>query len=386
MGLKMPERDCRVCGSNEVYPMFSLGEQPLANGLLECQDQESPIYPLQLDKCNHCSLIQLSHVVPKEKMFNNYLYIPSVSKTNLAHFDRIACLTTDRLGLINDDLIVDIGSNDGSLLQAFKRRGMRTVGIEPANNLAKIARDKGIDTLNNYFNQKAAKRVVDRYGNAKLVTAINVFAHIDDLHGFVRGLDTLLDYDGVFFAQFPDVRNLLKENQFDTIYHEHLSYFTYEPLHHLFSNTNFELENFTSDNVHGGSMQIWVRRRPNLLADFLEGVEDIKYNLVQRLEEEKKQGRKIVGFGAAAKGTVLLNYCGLGRDIIDYIADGTPYKQNKFIPGVKIPIYPEEHLLEDPPNTVLILAWNFKDEIINKLKGRGYDFIVPIPKVEVISG
>ena len=196
---------------------------------------------------------------------------------------------------------------------------------------------------------------------------------------YLESLDILLDDDGVFFAQFPDARNLLKENQFDTIYHEHLSYFTYEPLHHLFSNTPFELWQITSDNIHGGSMQIWVRRRPKLVENFLDNVYLIKSKLQDKIYSHQASGKKIVGFGAAAKGTVLLNYCNLH---LDYVVDGTPYKQGKFIPGVNTPIYPEEYLLKDPPNAILILAWNFKDEIMDKLKGRGYTFIVPIPEVK----
>ena len=194
-------------------------------------------------------------------------------------------------------------------------------------------------------------------------------------------MDILLDEDGVFFAQFPDARNLLRENQFDTIYHEHLSYFTYEPLHHLFSNSPFELWQITSDNIHGGSMQIWVRRRPKLEENFKDAVYTIAQDLKDVVNAAKMEGKKVVGFGAAAKGTVLLNYCNLH---LDYIVDGTSYKQGKFVPGVNTPIYPEEYLLEDPPDIVLILAWNFKEEIMEKLKGRGYTFVIPIPKVEVI--
>ena len=318
-------------------------------------------------------------------MYDEYFYIPSVSKTGLKHFKKLAQKLIKELKLKKNDLVVDIGGNDGSLLLEFWKLGMKVVNVEPAKNIK-----CPFPTLRSYFDIKTAKKIVKNYGKAKLITATNSFAHIDNLQEYLKALDILLDEDGVFFAQFPDARNLLRENQFDTIYHEHLSYFTYEPLHHLFANTPFELWQITSDNIHGGSMQIWVRRRPELLEDFIKNVEKIKKELWELLVLKKYPAYnfpKMVGFGAAAKGTVLLNYCGLNHNWIDYVVDGTPYKQGKFVPGTKIPIYPEEKLLEEKPGTiVLILAWNFKEEIMKKLKGRGYEFIIPIPKVEVVDG
>lgn len=371
---------CRICNSKDLKLVFSLGKQPLANNFVE-KGVELKKYPLDLYKCRHCTLLQIGKIVSKEEMFDNYLYIPSVSKTYLENFARIAKKLTTELKLIDNDLVVDIGGNDGSLLVEFKKLGMDVINIEPAKN---IKVKEQILTYTKYFTTNVARFIVKYKGKAKLATATNVFAHIDNLHEFIRALDILLDDDGVFFAQFPDARNLMSENQFDTIYHEHLSYFTYEPLYYLFANTPFELFKITSDNIHGGSMQIWVRRRPKLVQSFVRNAKQIKKNLVKIIKNYKKQGKKVVGFGAAAKGTVLLNYCGLDNKLIDYIVDGTSYKQGKFVPGVNIPIYPEEHLLKDKPDVVLILAWNFKTEIMEKLKDRGYKFIVPIPKVTVI--
>ena len=371
---------CRICKSDKLKMIFSLGDQPLANKFYDPETDPETIkkYPLELMQCDNCTLLQLSYVVPKEEMYDEYFYIPSVSKTNLRHFEEITDKAIAKLQLKKGSLIIDIGSNDGSLLDCFKRRGMNVLGIEPANNIiSKVVK------ISNYFSYETAEEVVHFRGRAKLITATNVFAHIDNLDDFLKGLDVLLDDDGVFFAQFPDVRNLLKENQFDTIYHEHLSYFTYEPLHFLFAKSKFELFDITSDNIHGGSMQIWVRRRLNLFEDFVKDVGIIKEDLYSYLSSQKKKGKKIVGFGAAAKGTVLLNYCGLDNKIIDYVIDGTPYKQRKLIPGANIPILPEEKLLEDSPDIVLILAWNFKEEIMEKLKGLGYTFVVPIPKVQI---
>ena len=251
-------RRCRICKSFRLKKVFSLGNQPLANSLLKEQGK-AETYPLDLYQCQHCTLLQLGKVVPKEEMYEEYYYIPSVAKTGLKHFKRLAQKLVGTLRLKKNSLVVDIGGNDGSLLNEFKKKKMKVLNIEPAKNIQVLP---GIETIRGYFNESMARSAVTWAGRAKLVTATNVFAHVDDLQEFLRALDILLDEDGVFFAQFPDARNLLKENQFDTIYHEHLSYFTYEPLHHLFVNSPFELFNITSDNIHGGSMQIWVRRRP----------------------------------------------------------------------------------------------------------------------------
>ncbi len=372
---------CRICKSLELKKVFSLGKQPLANQFLK-----DPIkvkeYPLDLYRCQHCTLLQLGYVVKKEEMYDEYFYVPSISKTYLRHFEDLAKKLIKRIGLKKGSLIVDIGGNDGSLLNEFKKRGMEVMNIEPAKN---IKVKKGIPVVRDYFTVQIAKTIASVKGRAKLITATNVFAHMDNLAEFLKGLDILLDKDGVFFAQFPDARNLLAENQFDTIYHEHLSYFTYEPLYHLFANTPFELWQITSDNIHGGSMQIWVRRKPKLLENFIKNVTIIRRELQEYLETEKQKGKHIIGFGAAAKGTILLNYCGLDNSIIDYIVDGTPYKQGKFIPGVNIPIFPEEELLKEKPGTVvLILAWNFKQEIMEKLKNREFTFVIPIPRVEIL--
>jgi hypothetical protein len=200
-----------------------------------------------------------------------------------------------------------------------------------------------------------------------------------------------LDDDGVFFAQFPDVRNLLRENQFDTIYHEHLSYFTHEPLHHLFLNTPFEIFDIESSSIHGGSMRIYVRRRDRILKQFVKNAKTIKRDLNKFLKPERKKGKKIIAFGAAAKGMVLLYYCGLDNTLIDYIADGTPYKQGKYSPGTLIPIKPESELLNDVPDIIIILAWNYKEEIINKVKTmfkgqkKKFTYVIPIPKVEILE-
>lgn len=382
----MKLKKCRICKNRNLKLVFSLGKQPLANNLLDSPTQKEKKYPLEIVQCGHCSFIQLNYIVPKEEMFDNYLYIPSVSKTYLAHFDEMSKTLVDTLHLKKKDLVVDIGGSDGSFLQAFEKRGMKVLNIEPAKNI-----ESKVPKVNKYFSKKTAQAVVRKYGHAKLVTATNVFAHIDDIYAFIEGLDVLLDKDGVFFAQFPDVRNLLKENQFDTIYHEHLSYFTHEPLHALFANTPFEIFKIDSSVIHGGSMRIYVRRRDDILKRFKDNVETIKKDLNGYLVKEKRKGKKVVAFGAAAKGMVLLYYCGLDNTVIDYIADGTPYKQGKYSPGTLIPIKPESELLNDIPDIILILAWNYKEEIMKKIKKmfvgkkQKFIFVIPIPKVEILK-
>lgn len=381
----MKLKQCRICKSKKLSLIFSLGKQPLANNLVSSPKEKSKKYPLELIQCSHCGFIQLNYVVPKEELFDTYLYIPSVSKTYLAHFDTMSSNLINDLSLKKGNLVIDIGGSDGSLLQAFENKGMRVVNIEPAKNIS-----SKVLKVNKYFNKKTAQKIVKEFGKAKLATATNVFAHIHDLDEFIATLDVLLDDNGVFFAQFPDVRNLLKENQFDTIYHEHLSYFTYEPLHHLFMNSPFELYKIDNSVIHGGSMRIYVRRRENLLTKFIDSAETIKKDLNKFLTKEKSKGKKIAAFGAAAKGMVLLYYCGLDNKIIDYIADGTPYKQGKYSPSTLIPIVPESELIKNTPNILLILAWNYKDEIITKVKKmltkskRKVTFIVPIPRVEIL--
>ena len=367
---------CRICNEKELKKIFSLGKQPLANSLLQ-EGEKAERFPLEWYQCEHCSLIQLGYVVPKEKMFDNYFYIPSMSKDHLKDFMITAKKIKETIGLKKNDLVVDVGGSDGSFLKWFRVLGARVVNIEPAKNI-----DTGdIKTYQKYFNMKTASEVRVNDGRAKLVTMTNVFAHIDNLREVVDALDMLLTDDGVFFARFPNVKNLLAENQFDTIYHEHLSYFTYEPLYHLFLNTPFEIFKIEETPVHGGSMMIYVRRRDHVLKDFIGNVKQIKQGLRDYIVSQKKKGKKVIGFGAAAKGTILLNYCDLE---LDYVVDDTPYKIGKFIPGVNIKIEPSEILKWDDPDIMLILAWNWKEEIMRKFPG--YTYIIPIPKVEIING
>ncbi|MEK6880193.1 MAG: class I SAM-dependent methyltransferase, partial [Nanoarchaeota archaeon] len=334
---------CRICSSEYLNKIFSLGNQPIANNLLNKPGKTST-YPLDILQCTHCRLIQLSYVVPKKQLYEKYFYVPSVSKTNLEHFRLLTDHLILEVPLERGSFVVDIGGNDGSLLSMFRKKLMKVLNIEPAKNLAQASIKNKVPIWNCYFDSFCASSIVREYGKAKLVTATNSFAHIDNLHEYLKALDILLSDDGMFFAQFPDVQNLLKENQFDTIYHEHLSYFSHESLYHLFAGSPFEIVKIESNTIHGGSMQLYVRRRKPVLENFVQQAANIRVNLVEYLEKQK--GKRIVAFGAAAKGITLLNYCKLDNTIIEYIADGTKYKQGKYAPGVNIPIFPEEELLK----------------------------------------
>jgi frataxin-like iron-binding protein CyaY len=382
----MKVKKCRICSSRDLSLVFSLGKQPLVNNLLAHPKEKQKVYPLELLQCNHCGLIQLNYIVPKEKMFDNYFYIPSASKMYMKHFDDLSTQLIKELKLKKDDLVVDIGGSDGSLLKTFENKGMKVVNIEPAKNIT-----SSVTKVNKYFDKKTAQYVVRKYGKAKLATATNVFAHIDDIHDFISNLDILLDQDGVFFAQFPDARNLLNQNQFDTIYHEHLSYFMHEPLYHLFNkNSPFEIFKIEDSAIHGGSMRMYIRKRDQLLSKFSDSVSKIKDELQSYLNAEKMKGKKIAGFGAAAKGLTLLYYCELDNNIIDYIADGNTYKQGKFSAGTKIPVVAESEIVTRPPDIILVLAWNFKDEIMEKVKkmlvkNKQPIFVIPIPHVTIVK-
>lgn len=399
---------CRICGGNALREFLSLGTMPIPNGFLaraELHHQE-PRYPLSVTVCTSCWLVQLRHVIPPELMFRNYLYIPSTSRTMLQHFARFADEMVRRHGLAREDLVVDIGSNDGTLLRFFREYEVRVLGIDPAENLAQVARLQGVETLETYFSSKVAAHVRQQYGRARLITATNVLAHIDTLHDACDGIRTLLAPDGACVCEFPYLPNILEQNEFDTIYHEHLSYFSLQPLIRLFNDHGLTLVDAEPLSVHGGSLRITVtqasaRRAPSpavsrFLNDeqrrglptlppyeaFARRVAAIQTQLVARLQDVRARGGRVVGYGASAKGNVLLNSCRIGPDLIEYIVDSIPYKQGRYTPGTHIPIFPEKRLENDTPECVLLLAWNFTDEIQAKLSGyldRGGQLITHVP-------
>ena len=404
-------KNCRTCGEKALKTFLSLGPMPIPNGFLKPEQLSAgeSYFPLDVAYCENCGLMTLAHVVRADIMFRNYVYIPGTSTTMVEHFGEMAKNITERFKLSNSSLVIDIGSNDGTLLKQFKSLGVKVLGIDPAENIAKEATKQGVETLPEFFGEKVAKEVAKKKGQADVITGTNVIAHIDNLVDVMKGVDELLKDDGVFIGEFPYLVDLIENGEFDTIYHEHLSYFSIRSLLALAERTNFEIFDAIRTNVHGGSIQVFFRRRGKTREPFvnelvilekakrldsIEPFEDFarrtlmkKEELTKVLKELKAQGKRIVGYGAAAKGNVLTNFFRVGPDLLDYIVDSIKYKQGLYTPGLHIPIYPESKLLEDMPDYALIFAWNFADEIVEKnseYKKRGGRFITTIPSIKII--
>ena len=410
---KLRLKQCRICGSKNLHQFLSLGSMPIPNGFLSKEELKKPeiYYPLGVYFCETCNLVQLTHVVPPEIMFKNYLYIPSTSTTMIQHFKELANEAVEKFKLSPKDLVIDIGSNDGALLNFFQEDEVKTLGVDPASNLVKIAQLKGVETIDDFFTASLAKKILKEKGKAKLITATNVVAHINNLHDLCKGISLLLDKEGVFIAEFPYLPDLLTKNEFDTIYHEHLSYFAIKPLTKLFEKHQMRLFDIKRIPVHGGSIRIYVshdksrHKQSKTVKEFLEQellkklhtkepyddfgrrVKIIKRDLLSFLKKLKAQGKSIVGHGAAAKGNVLLNYCGIDTDLVDYIVDSISFKQGRYTPGTHIPVYPEKRLEKEVPDYTLLLAWNFADEILKKqilyrMKGGQYIITIPYLRME----
>jgi len=403
---------CRICRSDNLDRFLDLGPMPLPNGFLS-QDQlnhPEPTYPLSVGVCPECSLVQLVDLVDPKIMFRNYAYIPSASKTRLDNFRHIVTESLKLFPPQTNSLAVDIGSNDGSLLLEFKKRGIATLGIDPAANLARIAELKGIRTLNQFFSTKLARAIRRRYGPVSHVTATNVVAHIGNLQDFFSAIKTILQPQGIFTCEFPYLVDLLQKKLFDTIYQEHLSYFAVQPLLRLISDNRLKIVKIRRTPIDGGALRLTIAQQnsayppatsalkkllnleqslrlhqPIIYQKFAREVNQLKRQITSTLRQLKTAGHSIAGYGAAARGNILMNYCRIGK-YIDFIVDSTPYKQGLFTPGSHIKIYPEEAILKRQPDYVLILAWNFAKEIIAKqhqYRELGGKFIIPVPYVHI---
>ena len=402
---------CRVCGSEKLHKFLSLGPTPLANNFLgeEQLDKAELYYPLDVYFCSNCYLVQLLDVVSPEVLFKEYAYVTGASKPMQAHFTGLAEDVIKNFKISKNSLVVDIGSNDGTLLQCFSKFGLRMLGIEPASNIARLAEANGISTLNEFFDEESAVKLRKEYGSADIITATNVFAHVDNLESILSGINHLLSNNGVFIIEFPYLLNLLNNMEFDTIYHEHLSYFAVHPLVYLFRKFGMEVVDVKQVPVHGGSIRVFVQRSPKQQSlnvtklllmerevkldslktymEFAENVALVKEKLVKLLKTVKNEGARITGYGATAKGNTLLNYCKIDTDILDYITDTTLFKQGRYTPGIHTPIFPEEKFHDDPPDYALLLAWNYANEILqkeSKYRQNGGKFILPIPEPKVI--
>ncbi|MDP3987521.1 MAG: class I SAM-dependent methyltransferase [Candidatus Levybacteria bacterium] len=411
-GIVKKIKNCRVCKSKNLSKVLTFGPTPLANAFLtkEQVDLGEYYFPLDVYFCKDCSFLQLGHVVSPVVLFSDYVYVSSTSPIFVSHFKEFADKIIKRFNLDKKSLVIDIGSNDGILLKPFKKLGTRVLGIEPAKKIAKVAQIDGVDTISEFFSVELAGKIVEQKRKAKVVTATNVFAHIDDLDEVIKGIKILLDEDGVFIMEAPYLIDFIKKRYFDLVYHEHLSYWAVKPLISLFKRFGMTVFDVEKVPVHGGSIRVFVKKNSSFckveksVAEFLsrekearlsdvktyiEYGNDIlenKVKLIELLTKLKTKNKRIAGYGAPGKGTTLLNFFGIGTEILDYIVDDSPWKQGLFTPGKKIPVVPSKKLYEDKVDYLLILAWNFKDSIMNNhknFKKLGGSFIVPVPKPKI---
>lgn len=406
------EYRCRSCGSGHLKSILSLGCQPLAN---DYRNQEQlklaqKAYPLELVFCPDCSLVQITETVDPAELFSEYLYFSSYSDTMLQHAEALTTTLVDRYNLSANNLVIEVASNDGYLLQFFKHLGIPVLGIDPAKNIVKIAEEKGIPTRCAFFNQETARQLCNEGKRADIILGLNVLAHVADLSGFVEGVKILLKAGGTAVFEVPYVKEMIHRNEFDTIYHEHLCYYSLIALRNLFNRHGLEVVDVEQIHIHGGSLMVFVQHRegntpgPRVKAlldeEYATGLDKNNYYMkfgeeIRRLKAEtnallrnlKAEGKHIVAYGAAAKGSTLLNYYGITSDIIEYVGDRNPYKQGKYMSGTTIPIVPPDHIEQTKPDYILILPWNLKDEIMDQqryIRKWGGQFIIPIPHVQVI--
>ena len=405
---------CRFCGSNLKHTFVDLGMSPLCESYLSMDqlNQMEPFYPLYVYVCDQCYLVQLEEYVTPEHIFTEYAYFSSYATSWLEHVKKYTHQMIDRFRLDKNSFVVEVASNDGYLLQYFVEKGVPVLGIEPALNVAKAAEAIGVPTLTEFFGVECATKLAAEGKQADLIAGNNVLAQVPDLNDFVAGLKILLKPQGVITIEFPHLMRLMEENQFDTIYHEHFSYFSLITAEKIFAGHGMTLFDVEELPTHGGSLRIYGRHADDtskpitdrLIAlrereiaagftdmscytNFAEQVKETKRKLLEFLIQAKRDGKTVVGYGAPGKGNTLLNYCGIRTDFLDFTVDRNPYKQGKFLPGTHIPIFHPDRIAAVQPDYVFILPWNFKDEIMKQMafiREWGGQFVVPIPEVQVI--
>lgn len=410
----MTLHQCRFCGTELRHTFVDLGKTPLANSFLTKEElnQKEPVYPLHVRVCHVCFLAQLEEFESPAHIFSDYAYFSSYSESWLRHARLYSENMVSRFGLGSESHVVEIASNDGYLLQYFLSQGIPVLGIEPATNVALAAQEKGIPTLTEFFGVQTATEMRAAGKTADLLLGNNVLAHVPELNDFVAGLKIVLKPQGVITMEFPHLMRLISGNQFDTIYHEHFSYFSFTTVEQVFARHGLTLFDVEELSTHGGSLRIYAQHseyedreitdrvaelkereretgagRLETFAAFGERVKETKRALLDFLIVAKREGKSVVGYGAPAKGNTLLNYCGIGTDLIDYTVDLNPHKHGHFLPGSHIPIHSPEKINQTRPDYVLILPWNLRDEIIGQLENArewGVKFVVPIPSVEII--
>ena len=408
----MTSPNCRSCGGSSLERVLSLGQTPLANALLtEAQLAEPEArYPLDLAFCPDCSLVQITETVPPEQLFSHYLYFSSFSDTMLRHAEQIARRLIDLRRLGPGSLVIELASNDGYLLQFYRQAGIPVLGIEPAANIAEAARQRGIPTITEFFGQEVAGKLRADGKLADVIHANNVLAHVSDLNGFVAGIATVLKLGGVAVVEVPHVKTMLQKLEFDTIYHEHLCYFSLIALQALFSRHGLKVADVEELPIHGGSLQLFLESdgepsaavhrildeeramgldRLDFYEDFGARVEALKTKLRALLSGLKGDGKQLAAYGASAKGSTLLNYCGIGRETLDFVVDRSTVKQGLYTPGTHLPILAPEAVQDRRPDYLLLLVWNLADEIFEQQHGysrQGGRFIIPVPEPKVVSG
>ena len=396
-----------------MHMFLTLGPQPPANGFLKkealCQPEES--WPVDIHVCLDCALIQIPNKIPAG-FFRDYVYVPSASDTMHSHFAELAKTIKHRFLKSPQALGMDIGSNDGLFLKSLKNLGARTLGVEPARNLSEIARKKGLEVVNEYFTPELAHQIKSSHGPAIAIVTTNTFNHIDDLHSFMEGITIVLDEKGTFVIEVPHALDLVEKNEFDTVYHEHLSQFSVKSISSLFAFFNMEVFDIERLPIHGGSIRVFGRKKignsshtpvvakwlaaekaANLFSlptyeAFCKRVERNKESTLMLLRKLKKEGKKVVGYGAPAKGNSLLNYYQIGPDLLDYLVDLNSLKHTLYSPGMHLQVLPVERILQDKPDYLFLLAWNFSDEILRQqevYRKQGGKFILPIPEPKILQ-
>jgi hypothetical protein len=405
---------CRFCHNRLEHTFVDLGMSPLCESFLlrDQLNQMEPFYPLKVYVCSNCFLVQLQEYVSPEDIFTEYAYFSSYSESWLQHAKNYTELMIERLKLDSKAQVIELASNDGYLLQYFVEKGIPVLGIEPAKNVAQVAIEKGIPTITEFFGVELARKTSQEGKKADLLLGNNVLAQVPDINDFVAGMKIVLKPQGVMTVEFPHLMRLIEGNQFDTIYHEHFSYFSFIAAERIFAGHGITLFDVEELKTHGGSIRVYGRHeedvskpltgraldlkerelragygRMETYSTFAKKVEETKRRLLQILVEVKNQGKKIVGYGAPGKGNTLLNYCGIRSDFLDYTVDRNPYKHGRFTPGTHIEIFPPDRIKQDRPDYLFILPWNLKEEIIRQMafiREWGGKFIVPIPEAVIL--
>jgi C-methyltransferase C-terminal domain/Putative zinc binding domain/Methyltransferase domain len=404
---------CRLCGVGLTETFVDLGMSPLCESYIaaDALDQPEVFYPLDVRLCPSCLLVQLPAYVSGEDIFSDYAYFSSYSDSWVAHAKRFADSMVERLGLNGDSLVTEVASNDGYLLQHFNALGIPILGVEPAKNVAEVAVSRGIRTVVEFLGSTTGGNIAERYGQADLVAANNVFAHVPDIRDFAAGLRALVKDTGLVTLEFPHLLRLMQRRQFDTIYHEHYSYLSLLTAGRTLATAGLSVVDVEELDTHGGSLRVHARpedyageptARVNEVLEeerlaglhslsghtgFAREVLKIKSDLLDFLVNAAREGRSVVGYGAPGKGNTLLNHCGIREDLLEYTVDRSPAKQGKYLPGTHIPIYAPEHLAETQPDFILVLPWNLRDEISEHLeyaRSWGARLVFPIPELEIV--